>query len=146
MNKENYHTELSYYALFLLSYLKENHPNLADDETFIKERADYAAEMYEQARLEGYPTEGAQEKAMASLTKGLHFSKYNTVTEVLLNEFADKIPPEKTVDFAKILQPKLEDVFARYQLSDDFASTPKYELLYTELTGAVAINLESNGI
>ena len=83
MNDKNQAIELSYYALYLLKQLKENHPDRATDTDFINTRSDHAADIYEQSRLEGYTPEGAQELAMAALTEGLHFSKYNTVIEVL---------------------------------------------------------------
>ena len=72
MNKKNKkeQTELSYYGLYLLNYLKENKFEQADDAAFIKGRADSAAETYERARLEGYPADGAQELAMAELLQG----------------------------------------------------------------------------
>ena len=54
MNKMNKPAELSYYGLYLLSYLKENHPDKAGDAAFIEARADHAADVYERARLEGY--------------------------------------------------------------------------------------------
>lgn len=149
MNKKNQPTELSYYGLYLLNYLKENHPQKASDTDFIAERADRAADVYEQSRLEGYTPEGAQELAMAALTEGLHFSKHNTIIEVLWNEFADEVPPGEAAEFAlKLLQslPELEEVFARYPLADDFAYTAEYDQLYTELTGTVAIYLEAHGI
>lgn len=55
MNKKNKkeQTELSYYGLYLLNYLKENRFEQANDAAFIKGRADSAAETYERARLEG---------------------------------------------------------------------------------------------
>lgn len=149
MNKKNQPTELSYYGLYLLNYLKENHPQKASDTDFIAERADRAADVYEQSRLEGYTPEGAQELAMAALTEGLHFSKLNTIIEVLWNEFADEVPPGEAAEFAlKLLQslPELEEVFARYPLADDFAYTAEYDQLYTELTGTVLIYLEAHGI
>lgn len=146
MNKNNQTTDLSYYGLYLLKYLRENHPDKADDRGFIEERADHAADVYEQSRLQGYTPEGAQELAMAALTNGLLFSKYNTVIEVLWNEFADEVDPGNAPAFARTLQPALEEVFARYPLTDDFAYTSEYDLLYTELTGAVAIYLEEHGI
>lgn len=92
MNKKEKPTELSYYGLYLLSHLKENHPDKAGDAAFIEARADHAADVYERARLEGYLPEGAHELAMAALLEGLHFSKYNTVIEVLWNECADEVP------------------------------------------------------
>lgn len=146
MNNKNQTTDLSYYGLYLLKYLKENHPGHAADTDFIESRADHAADVYEQSRLEGYTPEGAQELAMAALTKGLHFSKYNTIIEVLWNEFGDEVEPGNALAFALTLQPELKEVFARYPLTDNFAYTSEYDLLYTELTGAVATYLEEHGV
>lgn len=146
MNKKNQSTEFSYYGLYLLNYLKENHPDKATDTDFITGRADHAADVYEQSRLSGATPEGAQELAMASLMEGLHFSKYNTIIEVLWNEFAEEVPPGEAAKFALKLQPELEEVFARYSLADDFAYTPEYDHLYTELTGAVVTYLEAHGV
>lgn len=64
---------VSYYGLYLLKYLRENHPDRASDTDFIEERADHAADVYEQSRLEGATPEGAQELAMAALLQDLHF-------------------------------------------------------------------------
>ena len=146
MNDKNKSAEFSYYGLYLLKYLKENHPDRVSDTDFIEGRADHAADAYEQSRLEGATPEGAQELAMAALLQGLHFSKYNTVIEVLWNEFADEVPPGDAPVFALTLLPATEEVFARYPLADGFAYTPEYDLLYTELTGTVAIYLEEHGI
>ena len=146
MNDKNKPAEFSYYGLYLLKYLKENHPDRASDTDFIEGRADHAADVYEQSRLQGYTPEGAQELAMAVLLQGLHFSKYNTVIEVLWNEFAEEVDPGTASAFALTLQPALEEVFARYPLTDDFVYTPEYNGLYTELTGAVAIYLDEHGV
>ena len=63
MNDKNKSAEFSYYGLYLLKYLRENHPDRASDTDFIEERADHAADVYEQSRLEGATPEGAQELA-----------------------------------------------------------------------------------
>ncbi len=146
MNQNNKPAELSYYGLYLLSYLKENHPDKAHDADFVENRADHAADVFEQARLEGHTPEGAHELAMASLLEGLHFSKYDTLVEVLWNECSDEIPQSEAPAVALKLLPYMEGVFARYPLSDDFAYSPEYEQLCTELTGAVLICIEENGI
>ena len=88
----------------------------------------------------------AHELVMAALLEGLHFSKYNTVIEVLWNECADEVPQSEAPAAALKLLPYLEGVFARYPLSDDFAYSPEYEQLCTELTGAILISLEENGL
>ena len=72
--KNEVQTDFSYYGLYLLDYLRNNKFEQASDTAFIRERADRAAETYEQARLDGYPTEGAQELAINILLRGLHYS------------------------------------------------------------------------
>lgn len=39
MNDKNKSAEFSYYGLYLLKYLRENHPDRASDTDFIEERA-----------------------------------------------------------------------------------------------------------
>ena len=146
MNQQNKPAELSYFGLYLLSYLKDNHPDKAHDAAFVEERADRAADVFEQARREGYPPEGAQELAMAALLEGLRFSKYDTIIEVLWNEFSEEVAQGDAPAVALRLLPCVEGIFTQYPLSDDFAYSPEYEQLYTELTGAVSIILEEDGI
>ena len=140
-------TDFSYYGLYLLDYLRTNRFEQATDEVFIRERADRAAGTYERARLEGYPAAGAQELAMNTLLEGLHYSKYAILREVVENEFSDDVPEAKRESFTKKLLPLVGNVFSIYDLSDDnFALSPDYDLLYTELTGAAVLYIEEYGV
>ena len=140
-------TDFSYYGLYLLDYLTTNKFEQAADEAFIRERTDRAAEAYEQARLEGYPADGAQELAMKVLTEGLRYSRHAILREVVENEFAGEVPGEKCEAFTQKLLPLVGNVFSIYDLSDDnFALSPEYDLLYTELTGAVILYIEEYGV
>ena len=140
-------TDFSYYGLYLLDYLRTNRFEQASDDAFIRERADDAAETYERARLEGYPPEGAQELAMDTLLRGLRYSKYAILREVVENEFADEVPEKKREAFIRKLLPPVGNVFSAYDLSDDnFALSPEYSLLYTELTGAVVLYIGEYGV
>ena len=140
-------TDFSYYGLYLLEYLRTNRFEQATDETFIRERADRAAGTYERARLEGYPADGAQELAMNILLEGLRYSKYAILREVVENEFSDDVPEAKRESFTRKLLPLVGNVFSIYDLSDDnFALSPDYDLLYTELTGAVVLYIEEYGV
>ena len=140
-------TDFSYYGLYLLDYLRTNKFEQATDEAFIRERADRAAGTYEWAMLEGYPAAGAQELAMRTLTEGLRYSKYAILREVVENEFADDVPEAKRESFTRKLLPLVGNVFSIYDLSDDnFALSPDYDLLYTELTGAVVLYIEEYGV
>ena len=145
--KNEVQTDFSYYGLYLLDYLRNNKFEQATDTAFIRERADHAAETYEQARLDGYPAEGAQELAMDVLLGGLHYSKYAILREVVETEFADDVPEEKRDAFIAGLLPLVDAVFSIYDLSDDnFALSPDYDLLRTELTGAVVLYIEEYGV
>ncbi|EKU88729.1 DUF1896 family protein [Bacteroides oleiciplenus] len=146
MNVKDKPTELSYYGLYLLNYLKESHPDKAEDAGFVAQRADDAAGVYEQSRREGYPPEGAHELAMASLLKDLHFSKYDTLRDVLATEFEGEISEADIPAAVDKLLPLLDNVFSIYSLTDEFAQSSGYDLLYTELTGVVALYLEEYGI
>lgn len=145
--KKQAQTELSYYGLYLLNHLRENHFPQASDADFIRERADYAAEVYEQARRDALFADAAQELAMAALLKGLRFSKYSILYDVVDSEFPLEVAVEDQEAFVKNLLPLVDNVYSIYDLTDDdFAQSPDYDQLYTELTGAVSLFIESNGV
>lgn len=147
MSKENYTgRELDYYELSLLQYLQEYHPEKAHDLNFIKLRADSAAEVYEQSRLEGYDISGAQELAMAELIRDLHFSKYYMVLNIIESEFRNEIPEDKKMALVKEMSSRLDSIFSRYKLWDEFEQTPEYNSLYNEITGEITLYLENYGI
>lgn len=147
MNKKNKQTELSYYGLYLLNHLRENRFPQAADADFIRERADHAAEVYEQARRSDLFADAAQELAMSALLKGLHLSKYNILHAVVDSEFPLEVAVEDQEAFVTNLLPLVDNVFSIYDLTDDnFAQSSDYDQLFTELTGAVALFIEDHGI
>ena len=84
--------ELSYYRLTLLSFLRESHPDLADDESFVATRSEQAAEAFSAAVRSGLTYDDAAQQANALLFQGLHFSPLDTLVTVLWNEFAAEVP------------------------------------------------------
>jgi len=146
MNRKNHAPDISYFRLSLIDFLKESHPERLKDKRFIISCADAATEAYEQAIRNGDAPNEAAEQANAVLYRGLHFSKYDTLRNILWNEFANEIPEETAADFAIKLLPECEQVFSQYPLFDGFAYEPEYDLLYTELTGAIALYIESHGV
>jgi hypothetical protein len=138
--------DISYYRLSLMDFLKESHPELLIDKAFISTRSEAAAETYSQAVRNGGNQIEAGELANAVLFQDLHFSRHDTLVNILWNEFSDLIPEEDAKSWAILLFPECEHVFAGYTLSDDFAYEPEYELLYTELTGVIANYFEEHGI
>ena len=134
--------ELSYYGLSLLSYLSDSHPDKTGDKSFITKRADLAAEVYSEAIRDGLTHIEAEELANAELYRGLHFSVYNTLVNILWDEFSVEIPEDTARKVALQVLPLCGNVLAKYPLGDDFADTPAYDLLYTELVGTIQILLE----
>ena len=140
--------EFSYYRLRLASYLKDYHPERLTDEAFIRARSDAAAEAYEDAFRQGYPVLEAGYMATEVLFAGLHFSPYYTLEQIIENEFANVVLPERAADFAlRLLQSNsIRETIAKYEPGDDFDGSSEYDQLYTELTGIIVDLLEADGV
>ena len=138
--------ELSYYGLSLLSYLKDSHPLRVADMAFIADCADRAAEVYSDTIRAGLTHIEAEELAAEELYRGLHFSAYNTIVNILWDEFADSVPEDNARAVALEALPLCANVLAKYDLADDFADNPQHEQLYTELTGTIQTLLEDGSL
>ena len=140
--------EFSYYRLRLESYLKDYHPERLADEAFIYDRSDAAAQAYEDAFRQGYPVLEAGYMATEVLFAGLHFSPYYMLEQIIENEFANVVPPERAADFAlRLLQSDtIRETIEKYEPGDDFDGSPEYDQLYTELTGVIVELLEADGV
>lgn len=67
--------------------------------------------------------------------------------DAFIRERADEVPEKKREAFIRKLLPPVGNVFSAYDLSDDnFALSPEYSLLYTELTGAVVLYIGEYGV
>ena len=138
--------ELSYYGLSLLSFLKDSHPDRVGNKAFINERADRAADVYSETIKSGLTHIEAEERASAELYRGLHFSPYTLIVNILWDEFSAEIPEDSARTIAMEVLPLCGSVFAKYNLTDDFAETLQHDALYTELTGTIAILLEDGTV
>ena len=134
--------EMSYFRLSLLSFLRDSHPDKASDRQFIALRGDAAALSYSNIIKWGGSHDQAEEAASQTLYAGLHFSPYRTIVHILWDEFADEIGPAQAEGLAMEFLPRLSSIIEKYTLSDYFADSPGYRLLYTELTGAIQTLLE----
>ena len=139
--------KLDYYSLYLLDYLRRHRFPQQYDMYFVRQRADEAAEIYEQERRNGHTTDQAQEMAMSVLTKGLHNSQYDILLGVMDTEFGKSIPDIQHEQLTERLLPFMADIFAVYDLTtDDFTLTDGCKNLHDELTGAVALYIRQYGI
>ena len=140
--------EPSYFLLKLEAYLGEHFPERVNDNAFVTARADEALTAYCDAVAQGFSHPEAESIASNVLFEGLHFSKYDTLVSVLENEFEAELPSPLPEKLALILlrNKAVQRVFANYHLTDDFAASPQYEDLYTELTGTIVLIIEQNNL
>lgn len=138
--------QLSYFLLKLEEYLSNYHPYKLQDKAFTNARSEEALTVYLEAVEQGYDHLQAEELASETLYRGLHFSAYDTIRTVLENEFETELPEPLPKRLAIILlgSHAIKEVFQKYDLNDEFDGTPEYELLYTELTGTIALLIEKN--
>jgi hypothetical protein len=138
--------KISYYSLRLKELLKTSFPELSTNDDFIDKRGRIAAKSYNDAFMAGNTIVQCHEIAQYILFEGLHFSKFDTVFKVVCNEFDTIMADEELRPFALKMLWVCNPVFEQYQLADDFADSPEFELLYTELTGTIQIWIEDNGL
>ena len=140
--------EPSYFLLKLEAYLGEHFPERVNDNAFVTARADEALTAYCDTVAQGFSYPEAESIASNVLFEGLHFSKYDTLVSVLENEFETELPSPLPQKLAPILlrNKAVQRVFANYNLTDDFAASPQYEDLYTELTGTIVLIIEQNNL
>ena len=138
--------DLSYFRLRLQELLNNSFPEKANDKKFIEQRSSWAANAYEGAFSSGSRIEQCNEIADYILFEGLYFSRFDTVFQVICNEFDTIMADEELRLFALKMFPVCEPVFAGYKLTDDFAYGYEFDVLYTELTGTISIWIEENGL
>ncbi|RLJ75091.1 DUF1896 family protein [Pedobacter alluvionis] len=143
---DNKRKDLSYFALRLKELLHISFPELANDLKFIDQRLKLAENTYEQAFLNGNRIDICTEIAEKVLFEDLHFSKFDLVFKVVCNEFHQLMADEELRPFSIKMLTVCETVFAQYTLTEEFADSPEFDILYTELTGIIQIWIEENGL
>lgn len=138
--------DLSYYTLRLQELLNASFPELSDDIIFIKRRSRLASLAYEGAFIGGNEQEECNRIAEYILFEGLYFSRFDAVFKVVCNEFDTAMADGDLRPFAIKMLRECEFVFKKYQLAEDFADSGDYDHLYTELTGAIGIWIDENGL
>lgn len=140
--------EFSYFRLKLEVYLEEHHPEKKNDISFIRSRAEEALTAYCDAVSQGFNHLEAESLSSEVLYRGLHFSKYDTLVSVLENEFEKELPSPLPERLAPILvkNKAIQEVFDKYNITDDFGAMAEYEQLYTELTGTIVLLIEANNL
>ncbi|WP_306349896.1 DUF1896 domain-containing protein [Flavobacterium sp. '19STA2R22 D10 B1'] len=138
--------DLSYFRLRLQELLNTSFPEKADDQKFIEQRSSWAANAYHGAFNSGNTIEQCSEIANYILFKNLYFSRFDAVFQVVCNEFDTIMADEELRPFALKMLRVCAAAFSNYELSDDFAYSYEFDLLYTEITGTISIWIQKHGL
>jgi hypothetical protein len=143
---DNHQKDLSYFKLRLQELLNTSFPEKANDHKFIEQRSSWAAQAYQEVFNAGNTLEQCSEMANYLLFQNLYFSKFDTVFQLVCNEFDSLMADEELSPFALKMLPVCESVFSSYNITDDFASSEEFDLLYTEIVGIIALWIQENGL
>jgi hypothetical protein len=138
--------DLSYFRLRLQELLNTSFPEKAKDQKFIEQRCSWAANAYQGAFSSGNTIEQCSEIANYILFENLYFSRFDTIFQIVCNEFDTIMADEQLRPFALKMFPVCASVFSGYKLTDDFAYSYEFDLLYTEITGTIAIWIQEHGL
>lgn len=137
--------DLLYFTIRLQELLNISFPEKTHDTLFIEQRVLWATETYERSFRLGDSVELCLQAADLILFKDLHFSRFDTVLQVVSNEFAAAMFDEELKPFALRMLSTCEVIFTKYSLSDDFTVSTEYNLLYADLKERIANWIEENG-
>lgn len=151
MNKMNYDSlglDLDYYNLYLRNYLAEHRFPEAEDDLLIAARAEQALDAFVESRLAGGEIYIASEKAMDTLYAGFEMSHYDFVSNILLEEFSDRISleDEAVLFWTRHFLSELEKEFSGVQLSDEYLQTTDGTVFKMMITGCISMMLDDYGL
>lgn len=135
-----------YFKHRLRDHLNESFPQLSEDSRLINQRAKWALNAYEGALSAGNPESHCLEIAEHILFEGFHFSKFDTLLDVLRHEFSHILSESEVRPMAQKIFPLCEKIFMRYDLTDDFIYNLEHDQLYRELKETIQNWLNENGI
>ena len=134
----------SYFKTKLQELLDFCFPEKSYNTNFISKRSIRAHKAYESA-LQGKNTEEEAEKiANSILFRGLYFSKFNTILQVVTFEFDTIFVDQELRPFAIKMLNVCDGVFKKYDLTDDFAYSTFYDYLYSDLKEHISDWIENN--
>ena len=142
-------TDFNFYYSYLLQYLRLNRYQVEPDHPQIISNSIAALDTFENARRDGANVPMAEAEAISVLFSNIGESEYNTITELILENFGDTIDldSEAAVEYwtNQVMMdiPDLFDGVDRMAIGIDALDL---ELMETEIVGRIVIYLSDNGL
>lgn len=141
--------DFNYYYFYLLQYLQLNKYQLDPDHPQIISNSIAALDAFENARRNGANVPMAEAEAISVLFSNIGASEYNTVSELILENFGDTIDLDSEVAVEYWTNQVMNDIPDLFDGVDRMAigvDALDLELMETEIVGRIVIYLSDNGL
>lgn len=142
-------TDFNYYYFYLLQYLQLNKYQVDPDHPQIISNSIAALDAFENARHNGANVPMAEAEAISVLFSNIGSSEYNTVSELILENFGDTIDldSEEAVEYwTNQVMTDIPDLFDGFDRLSIGVDALEKELKETEIVGRIVIYLSDNGL
>lgn len=141
--------DFNYYYFYLLQYLQLNKYQVDPDHPQIISNSIAALDAFENARRNGANVPMAEAEAISVLFSNIGASEYNTVSELILENFGDTIDLDSEVAVEYWTNQVMNDIPDLFDGVDRMAigvDALDLELMETEIVGRIVIYLSDNGL
>lgn len=142
-------TDFNYYYFYLLQYLQLNKYQVDPDHPQIIANSIAALDAFENARRNGANVPMAEAEAISVLFSNIGESEYNTVSELILENFGDTIDLDSEIAVEYWTNQVMTDIPDLFDGVDPMAigvDALDLELMETEIVGRIVIYLSDNGL
>lgn len=142
-------TDFNYYYFYLLQYLQLNKYQVDPDDPQIIANSIAALDTFENARRNGANVPMAEAEAISVLFSNIGASEYDTVSELILENFGDTIDldSEEAVEYwTHQVMTDIPDLFDGVDRMAIGVDALDLELMETEIVGRIVIYLSDNGL
>lgn len=142
-------TDFNYYYFYLLQYLQLNKYQVDPDHPQIIANSIAALDAFENARRNGANVPMAEAEAISVLFSNIGESEYNTVSELILENFGDNIDLDSEIAVEYWTNQVMTDIRDLFDGIDRMAigvDALDLELMETEIVGRIVIYLSDNGL
>lgn len=142
-------TDFNYYYFYLLQYLQLNKYQVDPDHPQIIANSIAALDAFENARRNGANVPMAEAEAISVLFSNIGESEYNTVSELILENFGDTIDLDSEIAveyWTNQVMTDIPDLFDGFDRMAIGVDALDLELMETEIVGKIVIYLSDNGL
>ena len=139
------------FTLQLTQFMVSNHPDRVDETSFIEQRGNEAARTFAECSRNGFNVEDSILMANRTLYRGLLFSPYRLVNEVVQNELDNTEYSEDdtalfTMQMLSLVRPVIDGTLQQETDPDAFEGTYRWCTLYAEITALIKKYLQDYGL